>query len=305
MSLLREIQKSLMQEKSDIGPILLKLRFLASRLGSDLLEEWVKHESEGYPNDVDVPEYRKLSVTYKATFSGAFGSGMQNAPIPSILIKEHCGEHWVNFEMRQSVAAIDNLLTGDESGTLTLDASNLILLLQGKVYEDMACNSVTGTLSKASLVELQYAVRSKILELTIELERKIPAAIDVAIGASDPLSVADTKTVAQITQHIIQGDVTNIHNSGDIAAVTLNVAKGDVSGLAKALTGKGLPLADAQELAAIAEREQPASDADPMGADAKSWLREKLEKGAAEAWNMGKPVAQKIITEAIKQYYGL
>jgi hypothetical protein len=42
-----------------------------------------------------------------------------------------------------------------------------------------------------------------------------------------------------------------------------------------------------------------------MGAQAKSWLRDKLEKGAAEAWNMGKPVAQKIITEAIKQYYGL
>ena len=44
MSLLREIQTSLMQENSDIGPILLKLRFLASRLGSNKLEEWVHYE---------------------------------------------------------------------------------------------------------------------------------------------------------------------------------------------------------------------------------------------------------------------
>lgn len=223
MSLLREIQRSLMQEKSDIGPVLLKLRFLASRLGSGILEEWVKHESEGYPGDVDVPDYRKLNVTYKATFSGAFGSGMQNAPIPPALIKQHCGEDWVNYKMRQSVAAIDSLLEGDDGGTLSLDASNLILLLQGKVYKDMACNSVTGMLSKAALVELQYAVRSKILELTIELEKQTPAAIHVTIGAEEEISADDTKTVTQLTQQIFHGDVTNIHSSGDAnSRVNLN-----------------------------------------------------------------------------------
>ena len=81
MSLLREIQASLM-EGQDIGPILLKLRFLASRLGSDLLEAWVKHESEGYPNEAEIPEYRKIGVSYVANFSGPFGSGLRNAPIP-------------------------------------------------------------------------------------------------------------------------------------------------------------------------------------------------------------------------------
>ncbi|MGA8158874.1 MAG: hypothetical protein WB822_22240, partial [Rhodoplanes sp.] len=62
MSLLREIQSSLLEGR-EIGPILLKLRFLASRLGSVVLEEWVKHESEGYPNDVEVPSYRKIGVS--------------------------------------------------------------------------------------------------------------------------------------------------------------------------------------------------------------------------------------------------
>ncbi|WP_299075437.1 hypothetical protein [uncultured Ruegeria sp.] len=223
MSLLRDIQQSLMQEGSDIGPVLPKLRFLASRLGSDLLEDWVKHESEGYPSDIDVPEYRRLSVTYKADFSGAYGSGMQNAPIPPALIKKHCGDHWVNYKMRQSVAAIDSLLAGGESGILELDASNLILRLQGKVYQDMACNSVTGILSKAALVELQYAVRSKILELTIELEKNIPAAIEVTIGVTDNLSPDETKTVTQLTQQIFHGDVTNINSSGEAnSRVNLN-----------------------------------------------------------------------------------
>ena len=99
-----------MQENSDIGPILLKLRFLASRLGSDLLEEWVRHESEGYPPDVELPDYRVLSLSYTATFSGAYGSGLENAPIPGVIIEKLGGKHWTNYEMRQSVAAIDDLL---------------------------------------------------------------------------------------------------------------------------------------------------------------------------------------------------
>lgn len=214
MSLLREIQQSLMKEKSEIGPILLKLHFLASRLGSDLLEEWVKHESVGYPPDAELPEYRKLNVTYKGTFSGAFGSGMQNAPIPSILIERFCGEGWTTYGMRQSVAAIDSLLAGDDDGTLSLDASNLILALQGKIYPNMACNSVTGTLTKAALVELQYTVRSKILELTLQIEKTIPTAIDVTVSSKEQLSADEQTAVSRITNQIFHGNVTNIQSTG-------------------------------------------------------------------------------------------
>jgi len=75
MSLLQEIQAAVIQEDTEIGPILLKLRLLASRLGSAPLEEWVKHESEGYPGDSPLPDYRIIHVSYTGTFSGPFGSG--------------------------------------------------------------------------------------------------------------------------------------------------------------------------------------------------------------------------------------
>ncbi|WP_392664846.1 hypothetical protein [Amaricoccus sp. B4] len=156
----------------------------------------------------------RLLVTYNGTFSGPFGAGIQNAPIPSALIERHCGKKWVNYEFRQSVAAIDSLLAGCSDGSLMLNSSDLMLLLQGKVYPKMSCNSVVGILSEAALVELQYNVRSKILELTIELEKRIPAAVDVTIGALEPLSENDTKAVTQLTQQIFHGSVTNINSSG-------------------------------------------------------------------------------------------
>ena len=47
MSLLHDIQTAVLQDDSDIGPILLKL-LLTARLGIQPFAEWVKHESEGY-----------------------------------------------------------------------------------------------------------------------------------------------------------------------------------------------------------------------------------------------------------------
>lgn len=55
MSLLHDIQAAVLQDGSDLGPILLRLRLLAARIGSQTLAEWVRHESEGYPPDANSP----------------------------------------------------------------------------------------------------------------------------------------------------------------------------------------------------------------------------------------------------------
>ena len=62
MGLLHEIQEAVLQTGNDLGPVLLKLRLLASRLGSKPFEDWVMHESEGYPPDSPVPSYREVAV---------------------------------------------------------------------------------------------------------------------------------------------------------------------------------------------------------------------------------------------------
>ncbi|WP_394564984.1 hypothetical protein C1N58_22315 (plasmid) [Pantoea sp. SGAir0180] len=175
MSLLHQIQESLVQEGSNLGSVLLKLRILAARLGSHDLEEWVKHESEGYPTGFAVPEYRIVGVTYTGNFSGPFGSGLKNAPIPPFLISEFADDSWNSISVRESIAAVGELVKNSADGQkLGIEASDLILILQGKVYEDYACNSISGKISAVSMSEILQAVRNRVLELTIELEKSIP-----------------------------------------------------------------------------------------------------------------------------------
>lgn len=306
MSLLHEIQAAVLQDGSDLGPILLRLRLLAARIGSQPLAEWVRHESEGYPRDAELPDYRYIPVSYTASFSGPFGSGINNAPISPYLIKKFAGEHWVRHEMRESIAAVDDLLaTAEDGGHLGINAADLILLLQGKVYADYACNSVTGSIARSSLAAIRHAVRSRVLELTLELEKSVPDATAITVGPAALPSAPSSAAATQIAQQIIYGNFTSIAATGDGATIQVAVAPHDANSLVQFLAGAGMVKEDAQELARLAESEKPDSSVEPMGPRVRDWLVENLKKAATGTWKMGVAVATDVIKEALLKYYGL
>lgn len=305
MSLLHQIQESVVQEGSDLGSVLLKLRLLASRLGSDVLEEWVKHESEGYPEGIDVPPYRMVSISFSGTFAGPFGSGLNNVSIPTYLVEKHAGEQWVKKAVRESIAGVEELLRmSAEKGGLGIDASNLILLLQGKVYEDYSCIDINGSISRTAIAEIQQAVRSRILELTLELEKSIPAAAHVSFGALKETDT-DPEKVQQISQQIIYGNVTTAVAGSSGTQVSVDIGVRDNESFINYLVESGVPQDDAKELASIVESEEPTSPDEPFGEKAKAWLADNLKKAAQDAWGVGISVASKVLTEAALKYYGL
>jgi len=306
LSLLHEIQESIVQEGVDLGSVLLKLRLLASRLGSDVLEDWVRHESEGYPKDVEVPSYRIVEVSYHGTWAGPFGSGVNNVSIPPYLIKKYAGDKWVNIEIRESIAAVDDLVRNStgESGSLGIDASNLILLLQGKVYKDYNCIDISATISPSALGEIRQAVRSRILELTIQLEKAIPEATQVEFGPAAKQKTNPEK-VQQISQQIIYGNVTTAVAGGHGSSITVSIGERDTDALIRFLTKSGLPEADATEIATIMKNEEPSSIDEPFGEKAKSWIASNLVKAVKGTWNIGINVATKVLSEAALKYYGL
>lgn len=306
MSLLHEIQAAVLQDGSDLGPILLRLRLLAARIGSQPLAEWVRHESEGYPDGAELPDYRYIPVSYTANFSGPFGSGIKNAPISPYLIKKFAGDHWVRHEMRESIAAVDDLLaSAEDGGHLGVNAADLILLLQGKVYPDYACNSVTGSIPRSSLAAIRHSVRSRVLELTLELEISIPDAAAVAIGPAALPSAPSAAAATQIAQQIIYGNFTSIAATGDGTTIQVAVAPHDAMSLAQYLAGSGMAEDDALELARLAASEAPESNAEPMGPQVRSWLLENLKKAASGTWKMGVAAATEVVKEALLKYYGL
>jgi hypothetical protein len=304
MSILREIQAAILQENPDLGTILLKLRFLASRLGSEPLEDWVKYEAEGYPHDAaDVPEYRVVGLTYRGSWSGPFGSGINNAPVPSYLIEKHAGKDWNEHKVRESIASVQEMASSE--GRMGINASNLIILLQGKVYEDFACNSITAEMSTIAPREIVQAVRARILELTIELEKRVPDAVEVTlqkvISSKTPESAA---TVTQIFNQTVYGNVTHV-TATDGAQVTLAITAGDIVSMVGELAKAGLPDDAANEITDIVASEKPQNPDKPLGPRALEWIKKNAPKAASGAWKIGSAVATDLLKEAALKYYGL
>lgn len=214
MGLLHEIQTSVLKEEQSLASILLKLLLLASRLGSEPLAAWIRQELEGYDAG-EVPAYRTVGVVYRGTFSGPLGSGVKNAPIPSALIEQIAGKLWTRRPMTDSISAISKFARS--SDTLRIDGSNLILLLQGKIYPDYACNEVLGIVSSSDLVRILDVVRRRILDFTMAIEKEHPEVRQVDYLGDGPDSGGSVTAGANrlVQQTIYAKNVTNAFSFED------------------------------------------------------------------------------------------
>lgn len=274
MPLLSDIQQDLLDDKP-LAPILLKLRYLASRLGSEVLEEWVKFEMDGYPEGSEVPAYRKLKVTFTGSFHSAFRQA-KNVPIPTYLVETFGGEQWLHVTEMQSVSTIESLIAESDKGSgFGIDASNLILLLQGNVYPGLSCTSVKGRVSGADIVGLIAAVRSRVLELTIQIEKAAPIAASVKLsGTKSPAADKEASNVTNITNQVIYGNLTSISNASEGAGnittkvtdksknKSIRVSSKDqvLSNVRDALNNSGLSQADLAPLLLALEKLAEAKD---------------------------------------------
>lgn len=303
MSLLHDIQAEVLDSKSEIGPILLKPRFLASKLGSDVLEGWVKHETEGYPKEAEVPDYRMASLTFRGTFTDGY-KVQNNVPIPEFIIAKEAGEHWLKYAIRDSIAVIDKLVQAEgpeHKGKLGVSAANMLPLLNNKVYQGMNAVTVSSSFSGAPFSHVHSTIRAKILDLTLELEKTVPVAVLIELGKTTEQGADTSAQTTTITQTVIYGNQTNILNNAPGGNIQNNVIAGDQTSLAKYLVDSGVPIEEAKELAQLAASEHPDSTDQPMGAKAKGWLG----KVVGGAWDVSKEVGTQLLIEGLKSYYKL
>jgi hypothetical protein len=191
-----------------------------------------------------------------------------------------------------------------EDSAIYIEAANLVLLLGNKIYDGYNCMSAQGQISKTSLVEIQQAVRSRILELTIKLE-SIPEAENIVVGAPASASPKHPELASQIANQVIHGNVTYINSSGDGATINVAIQQGDLKSLVDALVKAGIPDGDAAEFGQILASEKPESKDEPFGAKAKTWIVGHLGKAASGVWKIGVSVATEVLKNAALHYYGL
>jgi len=171
MSLLREIQNDLASAGGDVVTVLRKCKILAARLGSDEFANWVRWELDGYPEAQPTPEYRRLSITYYASFMNVAWR-LPQAPVPLQLVPEEHRKSFQYIEFREGIAKASPLA---KEGA-TIQRPELIFALQGRMYPDMNCQGAWGQIAGVEFEQLISAVKNRILDFSLKIEAENPDA---------------------------------------------------------------------------------------------------------------------------------
>jgi len=301
VSLLEEIQRDAVDSNADLGAVLRKCKILAARLGSRSLEDWLVSEASGYPTDAALPDYRILPLQLKGHFSGPFGSGMRNAPIPFLCVPKELRNHFERFECRQSIASIESLIRDGKSGTLDINTGDLAVFLGANVYRGQNCVQAWGEIGKAGLVEVVNAARNKVLDFALALWKEEPGAGEAATPKDITIGAA---RVTQIFNTTVYGGSTNLVGSAQNSTLNFAVSQGDFSSLSRGLAQLGIAGEDIAELRTALSTDGCPEGSQRFGPRVAGWIGKMVKKAAEGAWNIGIDAAGSVLGSAIGKYYG-
>lgn len=303
MGLLAEIQSDALDDKVPVATLLRKVMVLASNLDSGILEDWVRHELNGYPNSVDVPKYRTMGINFKA--SGADIVRQYNRmPIAQLVVEKAAENSEIStFKCRQAIGTISIDEINKSDGTLRVNFDNYIPLIQQQLEDGIALFAFWGEIASSQVYGILDAVRSRVLDFTLVLRKNYPeaAAVDGLIRKSPEVESALTQ-IYNTTIH--GGNVGPVGNNAG-ASITIAVNQGNKLQLREELKKHGVDDADILELEAALVDEPTAKDAKSFGPKVAGWMGKMVGKAASGAWTVGVNVGTTVIQAALLGYYGL
>jgi hypothetical protein len=301
--LLDDIIDTAVDSSQRLSVLLRKCLLLAHELKDERLKSWANQELNGYSSKDNIPEYRVVYAGAHGNFSGAFGSSLQDWPIPPVALEEKHREFAEKVYLAQAVSAYEDVVA-QESGRIVFEwPGNMVVYYQGKFFDRRyALISAWQEVPKSCLVELLDTIRNRTLNMALEIKEQLGA------SARDLRNVrpSDIKKVQQTVVNNIYGG-TNYFASGQSQMVASTattqtfIPAGNRQELEAVLLKSGLTANDLQKLTEAEEAE----GGQKLGVRVRAWVKDTAPKVVAGGVKIGISVARQLLTEWLKQYYGL
>jgi hypothetical protein len=299
--LLDEIITMLGSTESKLTDALIKTKILLHQIGKKELAEWVNYELNGYPKDVEMPEYRILPSNVKVNVANAAWM-FNDQSIPTSHMDDVFKEHFLQCKIRESLAICEDWNAKSGNGlrrAVPMEYNHKLSepLTEGTSVINAWCmtpiHNVKGIITQ---------VRSRLLDFLLELR----SSMGDVITDDDVKKEAAKVDASNLFNNAVFGHNTTImvgsHNTQNVKN---KVEAGDLAALVKVLTDAGVPAEDIEELkTAIAEDVAVDGQASFEGRTG-NWLTRTLGKLAKGTIKLGTEVTAAVITAAILGYVGL
>ncbi|WP_257623399.1 hypothetical protein [Rhizobium sp. B21/90] len=283
--------------------MLRKCMVLAHKLDSDLLEDWVTLELDGYPSEASVPAYRRIPMNFKINAMN-MAWRVTGHNVPQLLVNDLARDDEFDIlKYRPAIGTIDPGEIEKANGVLTVNLDNYSFMLIGKVFDSrMNITKFWGEVPPTQILGILDAVKNRVLKFVLTLQKEYPTADGVEGLKSEQQGVQ--QAVSQIFNTTINGGNANVVGTANKSTVTITVNQGNLQGLRQHLLDSGVALDDVLELeAALAEEPKIGADKQ-FGPMVRSWVGKMAVKAASGAWNIGIAAGTVLVEHALLGYYG-
>jgi len=298
VKLIDEIIDELSSESGNLTDALLKTKVVLNSMGQGELVAWVNRELNGYSEDEELPEYRKVPAQVLANLASMTWTA-QSHPIPIGHLEKHEQEQLQTAYMRQSLAVLQKYASSDGAleSPIPLEANQRLgeTLAKG-VHIQRAWSEIQA----ASVVQILTEVRSRLLDFILGLKNELPddpsrqerEAVDAmslfnnsVLGDNATIVIGDKNKTQVINQHLVGNKDALAHE-----LKKYNVHDDDIGELFEALD-------EDEERGVDHESKQ-------FGESVKLWMTGMLSKAVEASWNIELGIASSILADALKHYYG-
>jgi hypothetical protein len=204
MSKLSAIIDAASSDEVSTPNLLRKLKVVAARLDTPPVIDWVDNELAGYPNDAAIPDYRgPFACQVLSDWTGPFQSGAKNLPLPSTSVPKDLREAGAfEVEFHESVSQLEQFASAGQTVVYHWGADVVALLnsmmIKGtipQILEGYGLLSARRHVPAPLIVEVLDNVRTRVLNLALELEKSTPDAGEPGAVPADQSTVNNTTAI--------------------------------------------------------------------------------------------------------------
>ncbi|OXA71100.1 hypothetical protein B0A67_12560 [Flavobacterium aquidurense] len=306
-----EIINLLSDDDQSLVKPFLKAQIFAKRVGNEGLYSWVVQEIKGYENESELPSYRKAKSNDFAILK-QYGRYTNEQSLPLASFSRVVQSMFLTYDVSNSIKSLEEIVMNDPKGALNkLYGADLCQLLSNDLKQrglNFGVHSLRTEVQVFELAEILINIRSKLLELMLELEEDFPN-IDIELETREIDKKAVNQTINFYMNKIritTTGDGNTV-NTGDNSTVINNavITKSNKEELKKFLTDNGVSDEDVTHLAEIIDEEASGTTLTKFGPKVGAWIQMMIGKAVSGAWEIGVGAAGSVLAQGILQYYGL
>ena len=302
MHLLTEIIDLLSSNAPDLENALFKAQVLAHRLGETDMKEWVGHELKGYPAKDTLPPYRVLPVTVMANLSNGVVRYTDH-PLPMMGVDRRIRDKLGTRRVSESIAVVAEWAKRDSDLAIVIAPEYFSHFKKG-IDRSFEIERAWGKYSIGAMLQVVTEVRSRLLELALQVSDRIPQ----EPKPDNIKQVAQEVAVSEIFRNAVFGSNTTIVvGGGSIQGVTNSVVVNDLASLMSALRAQGVqdPDLESLRLAIVADEGSDDVAAKKIGPTVRTWIAAMVSKAASGAWEVSIATAGGVLAAAIGAYYDI